>query len=362
MAEPTVTVAGRNRRRRQTETAPAPVDAWPPAWRNLAVRWLRRNAARARWETLLAAAGNEGYETAHDLLATLLDSGWIAVEERWRDARWQAVWIEFIDLPALRRALDLPEPGAKKAAQEAARAELLVALEHWRDNPARPAQATRRDFAQFARGDTKGITAAEWEWLETQADLAACGIGGHTPLLCVAAPLALVGDRGRIDLNAAPDFVGLSLATLETVAQAESAVRQWTLIENRTSFERCARARSATEGALWLPGFPPGWWQTAIARLLALAPAPARIACDPDPAGIEIALCAGRLWESARLDWQAWRMDAADLAALPVRKPLSERDRDRLAALLASDLPDSLRELAEALWQGGEKGEQEACL
>lgn len=362
MAEPDGIATGKNRRRRQANIAPAPADAWPPAWRELTASWLRRDAARAKWATLLAAAGGAGYETAHDLLTALLDGGWIAVDETWRAGRWQPLWIEFLDLPALRRALDLPEPGAKKAAQEAARAALLAALERWMEDTSRPAQATRRDFAHYARGDTKGISTAEWEWLETQADLAACGIGDHTPFLCVAAPLALVGDRGRIDLNAAPDFVGLSPATLETLSPADSAVRLWTLIENRTSFERHVRSRQADEGVLWLPGFPPGWWQTAIVRLLEPAPAPARIACDPDPAGIEIALCAGRLWEAARLAWHPWRMEAADLATLSVRKPLTDRDRMRLAALSGRPLPTSLRTLADALVQGGEKGEQEGYL
>ncbi len=360
MAEAVVT--GRGRRRRQSNTPPASVDAWPPGWRALAARWLRRDAARAKWDTLLAIAGNEGYETAHDLLAALLEGGWIAIDEIWRAGRWQPLRVEFLDLPALRRALDLPAPGAKKAAQEAARAALLDALERWMEDAQRPAQATRRDFAHYARGDTKGISSAEWAWLETQVDLAAYGIGAHTPLLCVAAPLALVGSRGRIDLNAAPDFVGLSPETLKTAAQAESAVRLWTLIENRTSFERHARARQADEGVVWLPGFPPGWWQTAVARLLTLAPAPARIACDPDPAGIEIALCAGSLWESARLDWQPWRMDATDPASMSARKPLTDRDRARLVALSERTLPTSLRALADALAESGEKGEQEAYL
>lgn len=362
MAEPDVVATGRNRRRRQANVASAPVDVWPPAWRELAARWLRRDAARAKWETLLAAGGGAGFETAHDLLTALLDGGWIAIDEAWRAGRWQAIRVEFIDPPALRHALGIPEPGARKAAQETARTELLASLERWMKDEERPTQATRRDFAQYARGDTKGITPTEWEWLEAQADLAACGIGNHTPLLCIAAPVTLSGPRGRIDLNAAPDFLGLSPATLETFPHAESAARQWTLVENRTSFERLARARQPGEGVIWLPGFPPGWWQAAVARLLVLAPAPARIACDPDPAGIDIALTAGRLWQTAGLDWQAWRMHPTDLADLPWKKPLTERDRERLAALLAADLPGSLRELAKAMRVGDIKGEQEGFL
>lgn len=362
MPEFCTTPTGRQRRRRQAPIAPAPLDAWPPAWRALAARWLRRDALRAKWPTLLANAGGAGFETAHDVLDALLAGGWVAVEESFQQGRWQALWVEFLDLPALRAALGLPAPGATRLAQEAARTDLLAALERWNADPARPVQATRRDFAQYARGDTKGITAAEWDWLDTQTDLAACGIGNHTPLLCIAAPIFLFLPQGRLDLAATLDFLGLSPATLTAATGSDPAVRGWTLVENRTSFERVARGRSENEGVLWLPGFPPGWWQTAVAHLLTLAPAPARIACDPDPAGIEIALTAGRLWQTAGLDWQPWRMHPTDLATLPQKKPLTERDRERLAALLAAPLPDGLRELAQHLASSGEKGEQEGYL
>ncbi len=356
------------RRLRQASAAAAamPCDAWPPAWRALVADWLRRDGARRKWPTLLASAGNDAYDTAHDVLDALLAAGWIVVDEAFRQGRWQPVWIEFLDLTALRAALGLPAPGATKAAQEAARFALLAALERWNSDPARPVQATRRDFAQFARGDTKGITTAEWDWLDTQADLAACGIAGHTPLLCIAAPIVLLLPQARLDLAATPDFLGIPPAVLTAASGSEAAVRHWTLVENRTSFERVARQRTENEGVLWLPGFPPGWWQTAVARLLALAPAPARIACDPDPAGIEIALSAGKVWVAAGLDWQPWRMDAADLHSLTARKPLTARDLERLAALLAADspypLPDPLRALALTLQAGGEKGEQEGYL
>ncbi|MBS3935521.1 MAG: DUF2399 domain-containing protein [Sulfuritalea sp.] len=350
------------RRRRQVAAAALPCDAWPPVWRELAARWLRRDSARCKWPTLLAAAGSEAYETAHDVLDALLTGGWIVVDEAFQQGRWQPLWIEFPDLPALRAALGLPAPGATKAAQEAARNALLTALERWNADPARPDQATRRDFAQYARGDTKSITTAEWDWLETQADLAACGIAGHAPLLCIAAPVNLFLPQGRLDLAATPDFLGIPPAALTAATGGDAAVRHWTLVENRSSFERVARQRAKDAGVLWLPGFPPGWWQTAVARLLALAPAPARIACDPDPAGIEIALTAGKLWQAAGLDWQPWRMDAADLTSLPARKPLTVRDLERLAALLSGALPDPLRALALALQAGGEKGEQEGYL
>lgn len=356
-----VVADGRTRRRRWTEGAPAAVDAWPLTWRALAGHWLRREASRAKWNSLLAIAGSEGFDTAHDLFGALLEGGWIVVDEAWRGGRWLPLWVEFCDLRALRHALGVPEPGAKKAAQETARTELLAALERWNEEPTSPTQATRRDFALFARGNTKGISAAEWKWLETQTDLAACGIGEHTPLLCIAAPLVLETPRGKVDL-AAGDFLGLPPKTMTSTVTTLGFVRTWTLIENRTSFERHVLRRDIDEGVIWLPGFPPGWWQIAITRLLALAPAPARIACDPDPAGIEIALAAGRHWDTAGLPWTPWRMDTADLAALALRKPLTERDEARLEALGARTLPPPLRALADWLLRNREKGEQEGYL
>lgn len=391
MAETLATATGRHRRRRERPGPPDAIDTWPPAWRQLALSWVRRasaNNSRCKWETLLATAGGAAFETAHDLLEALLIGGRVGVDEAWRNGRWQPLWVEFVALPELRAALGMPDPEAQQAdmaqnlatllenpaaaafhaaAEDAAtlrpalalaRLELLAALVRWNA----PAQATQRDFAQFARGDTKAITGAEWDWLDTHVELAACGIGGHTPLLCIAAPIALMLPRGSLNLDAAPDFIALPPATLVAASAAHGQIADWTLVENRTSFERIARNRGADQGVLWLPGFAPGWWRAAIVRLLQLAPAPARIACDPDPAGIEIATNAGALWHAAGLDWQPWRMNATDLASLSRRKPLSEHDLRRLAALRDTALPSLLRDLAEALAATGEKGEQEGYL
>lgn len=113
---------------------------------------------------------------------------------------------------------------------------------------------------------------------------------------------------------------------------------------------------------VWLPGFPPGWWQEGMRQLLAGAPAPAEIACDPDPAGIAIALQAAALWEAAHLPWLPFAMQRDDLLTAPRRKPLTDHDRQQLARLLARPLPLPLRQLADALLELGEKAEQEAYL
>ena len=97
-------------------------------------------------------------------------------------------------------------------------------------------------------------------------------------------------------------------------------------------------------------------------HLLAAAPAPAEIACDPDPAGIAIALQAARLWEASNLPWLPFAMHRDDLLATRQRKPLTEHDRQQLSQLLAGKLPPVLSQLAATLLELGEKAEQEAYL
>jgi len=146
---------------------------------------------------------------------------------------------------------------------------------------------------------------------------------------------------------------------LSSCRVATGTLRCWRLVENRTSFEQVVRSLPPDEGVIWLPGFPPGWWQTAVGRLLQLAPAPAAIACDPDPAGIRIALTAGRCWSELGLEWQSWCMSADLLQNLDARKPLTATDRELLAGLMQRQLPAELAQLSEWMLFSGEKGEQE---
>lgn len=97
-------------------------------------------------------------------------------------------------------------------------------------------------------------------------------------------------------------------------------------------------------------------------HLLQGAPGIAEIACDPDPDGIAIALQAGAVWEQLRLAWRPVAMGCDELLGMPIRKPLSARDREHLARLLAEELPSSLHRLATTLLAIGEKGEQENYL
>lgn len=233
--------------------------------------------------------------------------------------------------------------------------QLLHGLDEWL---AGGHHGTRRQFALFARGDTKKVTDTEWDWLDDMLGLETLGIETHTPGLWLRAPLRLHTADGVLDLRAVPDAIALTPATLMAAVEAEGTLECWRVVENRTSFEQAARAHGAHDGVIWLPGFAPSWWVQMVRCLLRLAPAPLRIACDPDPAGIRIALTVATLWREHALDCQPWRMDASDLLALPRRRPLNDYDRAELVRLSALDLSPPWARLLAALPDHG-KGEQE---
>jgi hypothetical protein len=376
------------KRRRTMPGSAQALDNLPGEWRELLARWVRRGG-NSRWDTLRKDAGATHVQLSDALLDWLLRSGWAAVTEQWKLGAWWPQQVELLHLPQLRAALGLRDrdddtqrwleirASLQSLDNEAlvpavlalddlpvqralARHDLILKLHDWQTQQQ---SGTHRNFAWFARDDTKVIKDSEWSWLESVLDLAEFGIEHHTPLLLVAAPLRLHLPHGQIDLAASPDFAALTPTTLQAVTTASGAVCRWQLVENRTSFENVAKKREADIGVIWLPGFPPTWWREAVGHLLDLAPAPAQLACDPDPAGIAIALKAAELWRERKLDWQPWRMSAADLAALRVRKPLTEGDKLQLAAMRQEpSLPPPLSELLEWMLKHGEKGEQEGYL
>lgn len=378
----------KGRRKRYRPKTSGRLDALPEPWRALLKRWLRRGE-RCKWETLLKDGGAQHIGVAHALLDWLLRNGWIAIEETRRRTQWWPLWVEFQEVRVLLGSLGLPNAIAERdrfaqalldaprhaelaSAVDAlsdlqprsalARLALLHALARWDGERDMDAHTTRRDFAHFARGDTKGVTAAEWEWLEAQTDLAGFGIAEHAPLLLLAAPITLALPNGDLALGAATNFIGLPPAVIAAATAAAGTVANWRVVENRTSFERVARQYGKTEGVVWLPGFAPGWWREAVSRMVALVPAPALIACDPDPAGIEICQSVGEIWESEGLPWAPWRMTERDLLSLTQCRALTDNDRERLARLKHIRLEPHLRALAEMLDRLGRKGEQEGFL
>lgn len=376
----------RGRRLRRAMNADTRVIAtWPAAWRDLLLQWVD-GAAKRRWATLISQAGNAGFDIAHDLLAALLHAGLVETDESRERGQWITRQVTFIDPAALRAALGLPDADALRAQfasaillppQEARlmplwaeltqfpptrgleRCALLRHVDAW---IASNRFGTRRDFALFARGATKAVSNAEWKWLETLADFAAFGIEQHTPALWLRAPLTLRFGGKSIELSAIPDLIGLSPETLKRLDGIAGDIGCWRLVENRTSFERTAREQGHTDGVIWLPGFAPSWWKASVRRILHCKPAPAQIACDPDPAGIHIALEAGDVWQACGLAWSPWKMDAHELMQLEARLPLSSHDKVLLEQLAGRALPPVLQALMNWMKAHGEKGEQEGYL
>lgn len=377
----TATLRGR-RFRRRAEPDFAVCETWPSEWRVLLQQWLG-GSSKPRWSTLVARGGHSNSAETADLLDALLSSGWIELEEkRETGGRWIPVRVEFLALEACRERLGLPnrdrlsrdldqarqgpfmDPEVGRAADELEgqpaalalrRLGWLRALDRW---SAGRHSGTRRDFAYFASGYTKGIPNADWQWLERTLDIGNFDIEPHTPLLHIGGPLLLLTPR-PIDLDASPDFIGVTPELIGMCSSVESRIERYRLYENRTSFEHACRARQPTEAVIWLPGHPPRWWRACIEAILRLAPAPALISADPDPEGILIALEAGAAWEALGLPWQTADMDQETLNRLPHTRSLVESDRDTLKRLLQLQLPNSLLELALALERGQIKGEQE---
>lgn len=376
------------RRKRYREHLPQQLGKIPGEWRELLARWVRRGG-NSRWETLRNDAGVTSINLAESLREWLLREGWAVVVEQRQHNEWWPQSLELRNLPQLRAALGISDKEQDTQRWQTAREELktcgdnnlatalfaldelpvhralarydlIAALQRWQDAQK---SGTRRDFALAARDDTKGVSEAEWNWLEQTLDLAEFRIERHTPLLLLSASLTLTLPYGQLDLASHPDFAALTPVTLQNATAASGTVSRWQLVENRTSFERVARQREHDEGVIWLPGFPPSWWRTSVSRLLDLVPAPAHFACDPDPAGIAITLKAAELWRERNLTWLPWKMAVIDLAALRVRKPLTESDRLQIAALQQeSMLPAPFLELIEWMLKHDEKGEQEGYL
>jgi hypothetical protein len=320
---------------------------------------------------------------AFTLLDELLRGGLVEVEEIRDQGRWLPLWVEFLQPEQMRELVGLTnrdklqetlEEQAKLSLRNLVltplreslaslpieralrRLRILAALDAWLDEGR---SGTRRDFALFAFGDTKGVSAAEWDWLETGLSLEVVGICRHTPAIWLRAPLALTGESGRVDLRGVPDCIGLSPETIGGASAVEGSIRSWRVLENRTVFERVARAAGDVDGVLWVPGFAPSWWKEGVGRLLDLFPDDALVACDPDPAGVEIALAVGRIWEERKLCWKPWKMDSRTLSGMKRRKPLTTDDRERLLRLQPEVLPEELKGLAAWMLEQGEKGEQE---
>lgn len=341
---------------------------------------LRRFKSAWKWDRILAMAGHGRVELARELLSMLLEAGYVKLIER-RDVRgWQPVRIEPIADRELRALAGIPEHDETMAALGSAmqyqgqsefahklqatlgagrldvrlrRARLIPLLDRWLEAGR---LGTRRDFALFATGHTKGVEDADWRWLEVNKVLEPAGIVEHIPLVLVAGAFSLIdSDQRRLDVEMARGPIGFPLSAVKNSVKAIPPAA-WIIIENRTVFDK-ASALPSNVGLLWVPGYAPTWWLSIVEALLNLAPARVVIACDPDPAGIEIAARALTLWQRRELPWRIVGMDAAALDALPCHAALSAWDRAALVRM--GELPAPLEAFRQALATYGKKGEQE---
>jgi hypothetical protein len=219
----------------------------------------------------------------------------------------------------------------------------------------------RRDFALWARNDTKSITDTEWDWLDQHLGLADLQIQTFTPMLWLAGPLHLQWGHRSLDLGLM-DHQAIPVHQLLTTSaiRCDPPPTYW-LIENRTSFERQARLHR-DKVLIWMPGRPTHAWLSAMAHLLDQAPGPGLISADLDPSGLAIVMAASQPWSRRQLPWQMQDMSVPLLESAR-HWPLGPHDHLLLDTLLASvDTPPDVQVLAQAMRDSGRKAEQEGWL
>lgn len=366
--------------------------------------WVRADGARRSRASLLKEAGSEHIERADALCDLLLREGWIVRRERLAGGTWRWESIGWRDLSRLQGLLGVAGARRRLEQRQASIDQVGAWLQSWRDTAVADAldpdlldeleralaqladdkslrlnllatrlallqaiaawhdageQGSRRDFALRARGATKALTDAEWRWLEASFDLERLRITRFALVAWMAGDFELVWAGQQRVQFAALHCLGLPVADLRR-ASAASPPQRWWLIENRASFERQAQQRTPGMALIWMPGRPPAAWMDAMTHLLQLAPAPAWISADADPAGVDIACSVGARWQLLGLDWEPHQMGVAQWQSTSQRWPLNEHDRRLLVTLLErGNLPSELRLLCEAMQREGRKAEQE---
>jgi hypothetical protein len=375
------------RRERSGDRAALALERFAPEDRTWIAMALRLGA-RVKHSTLIQASGHEGFERCHRLVELLADQGRLVIEEsRSRStAPWRAVWVRWHDWEGVCAQLGIETPNKRTStvaagsrapwfdadvqavANEVAlrparvgapsRVHLLRRLDVWSSENRR---GTWRDFALFALGDTKAVTTSQRAWLECKLDMGSLGVESHLPLTLISGPMRIDSDAGTLEMGSQV-FAGLEPAWwqgLRAVEWREGAPCDgYVVVENRTTFDRLVKVNEGRCIVLWCPGYPPSYWRDAVSRLLHVAPLPASVFCDPDPAGIDIALKVGELWRLAGADWSPWRMGPDVLQQASVLRELSPVDHLQLDRLSSQGLPPMLDALARDMRLLG-KAEQE---
>ncbi len=372
------------RRRRSVRNDPTSLALLAEEQKELIRGWIKGSSSRRKWQKLLAKSGFSSVLLAEELLKVLLEAGWVEIEEHRTQRGWEPVWIDFKAYEQLREHLGLSNRDKERAqadnlqgdfstdelrivaaqldafpaATKIKRHQLLRGVENWIQDGL---QGTRRDFSLFVRGRTKDITSAEWDWLETQLDLASFGISAHTPLVRIKIPGCLVFPEGPVNFRILPGAVALTQEQITRATAFTGEITCWKIIENLTSFERVVKSSAETEGVIWVPGFAPSWWTKSVSHLVAITDAPGKVACDPDPAGLLIASQVGDIWEGQNDSWGPWFMSPKDFEGKGNLTQLTEYDLNLLQIFKQRKcMHTGLMELSMWLEDNGKKLEQES--
>ncbi len=392
------TPLGKDKRLRKSAKSFIGIPDLTDSERNLLKRWLQSDAQERQWQKLLDAGNTANLDRAQPLLDKLLLAGAAQVKEEFRHGQWRSWRVVWRELDALKQALQLSTRAERQASKDdlvvqlqaladehpwlsvavasclkhmpsaSVRLDLLQALVLWKQSQR---QGMRQDFALAARGHTKAISAAEWDWLDSTLSLDVLSITRFEALLWLAGDIALarrfnISADGQ-DSNSVVDikgygFIGLPCGEFGHQLKVHRAPHSYWLIENRASFERNARQLGSNTCLVWLPGRPSSAWLQAMKWLLTHAPANADISCDPDPAGIQIALTAGQLWQEQGLNWLPKRMSPSHWKHGKTL-PLTPYDHRVLTELQTHvSLPQGLIELRDYILDSGKKAEQEGWL
>jgi len=362
------------------------------------ISWASSHQTSRSRESLYKTQADIDLEEADALVDELLNTGWISLREKLQRGVWLWQSLQWRDLPALQRHLNLPTAQALASELTAWQASVKAWLETLAtDHPLRIAvlealadlesiraplrrkqervellryacvwfdegrMGHRRDFALLARQDTKSITDTEWEWLDRYLGLNDLGIHSFAPMLWIAGPLRLQWGHQSLDLSLlSHQAIPIHQLLATSSIHHDSPLTYW-LIENRVSFERQAQ-RNRDKVLIWMPGRPTSAWLKAIDHLLEQAPGKGLISADIDPSGLGIVMTASQPWTRRQLNWQMQDMTDDHLRGA-AHWPLSAHDQHLLDGLLGKiDIPVEIRALAKIMRDTGCKAEQEGWL
>jgi hypothetical protein len=216
-----------------------------------------------------------------------------------------------------------------------------------------------RELSVKVCGNTKGLLPIKSYLKRMLGNFEDYGITEHAVLIYCKGSIIGNVDACILDLSAAVDYAVLTEATASRFKPTQANIEYFLLIENQTSFEAAVSILPANTCCVFLSGYPPRHVQSFIKTLLTFKPVTGKIWCDMDPDGIEIALTAGKLFESVGAVWQAVGMDSEIYLKSEITKSIDERDRNKIRALKERFEARNFYDLLNEMEKSGKKVEQE---